>query len=85
MTAGAAAEQARVVALGAQMTQVMEGWQTAQQEWAAHKAELESERDKASGNSTSTCKCQLIHLLHIIIERKPTQQPHRTAPDRTAR
>jgi len=47
MTAAATAEQERVVAMGARLTEVMEGWQTAQQEWAATKAELEAEKDEA--------------------------------------
>jgi len=47
MTAGAAAEQKRAVAMGERLTEVMEGWQSAQQEWAAAKAELEAERDEA--------------------------------------
>ena len=49
LESAAKAEQAKVEALGARLSEVLAEWKAQQEEWAVHKAQLESERDAALG------------------------------------
>lgn len=49
LESAAKAEKEKVEAMGARLSEVLAEWKDQQEEWAAHKAQLEAERDAALG------------------------------------